>query len=257
MGDFLDNPVFNFFRESALPLPINKKVGDVLDGTLAIGLSFIILAYIWQPKIEAAYRRMLAYRAWRAIEKRQTVEVTTYPTLTEAFGRQRPRGCDPVKFIIVALGVIKFASFGLELTMDLYVLDKRAWPLTQPPPVYRNGGEKNSTWIVSAPTFFPPALSLTSWTVPSAAHPPTHRLSSACAPAVAATEARRSTCTYVRGSVYSSWRFFCVPFPPTVVPKVRRLFAASRSCRAHSLSLVPVICMITGVSTAPYCCYVW
>lgn len=137
--------VFQFFTRSAQELPING-----FSGTMTINLAFIFLAYIWHPVVGWAYHRMRAYRAWRAIEKRQAVEVTTYPALTEALGRQGMCACDAARLIAVALGAFYIASWGLELTMDLYALENSAWLLTLPPPVVRESNEKDSTWTVSA-----------------------------------------------------------------------------------------------------------
>lgn len=115
------------------------------DGTKAIGLSFIFLAYVWHPMVGWTYHRMRAYRAWRAIEKRQAVEVTSYPTMTEVFGRQGMCAWDAARIITLALLAFNLASWGLELNMDLYALDNRALLLTLPPPVH----ETDSTWVVS------------------------------------------------------------------------------------------------------------
>lgn len=163
MADFF-NLVDAFFRSSAQQLPTNG-----FDGTMAIGLSFIFLAYIWHPIVGWAYHRMRAYRAWRAIEQRQAVEVTAYPTTTEVFGRQGMCAWDAARIIIVALGAFNLASWGLELTMDLYALENSAWLLTQPPPVY----ETNSAWIVSAFVFV--VVSVVRKYAQQVLHPPSKR----------------------------------------------------------------------------------
>ena len=135
MADF-----YAFLRSSAEQFPTNG-----FDGTTAIGLSFIFLAYVWHPMVGWTYHRMRAYRAWRAIEKRQAVEVTSYPTMTEVFGRQGMCAWDAARIITLALLAFNLASWGLELNMDLYALENGAWLLTLPPPVH----ETDSTWVVS------------------------------------------------------------------------------------------------------------
>lgn len=141
MGAFLGK-IADFFTESAQHLPT-----DDYDGTQAIGLSFIFLAYILHPAIESAYHRIRAYRAWRAIEKRQAVEVTSYSNVSEIFGARGK--WDTPRFITATLLAFNLASWGLELTMDLYSLDGEAYLLTQPPPVFRIQNGNESTWHVS------------------------------------------------------------------------------------------------------------
>ncbi|CAM9453800.1 unnamed protein product, partial [Laminaria digitata] len=104
-----------------------------VDGTLTIGISFIFLAYFLHPAIESAYQRVRAYRAWRAIEKRQFVDVTNYPMVAEVFGGRGK--WDAARIITVLLGVFSLASWGLELSMDLAYYDGNADLLNRPPPV--------------------------------------------------------------------------------------------------------------------------
>lgn len=140
MGFFGD--VADFFTTSAQHLPTNDY-----DGTQAIGLSFIFLAYILHPAIISSFQRVRAYRAWRAIEKRQAVEVTSYSDVSEMLGG---RGIwDTPRIIAIALLVFNLASWGLELSMDLYSLDGEAYLLTQPPPVFRVPNGNGSAWLVS------------------------------------------------------------------------------------------------------------
>ncbi|CAM9991351.1 unnamed protein product [Pylaiella littoralis] len=110
-------------------LPIRNS-----NGTVTIALSFIFLAYILHPAIESAYHRLRAYRAWRAIQKRKTVDVTTYPVLAEIFGG---RGCSSSKRDM-ELGTIKLSqeAYGLELSMGLASLEREADLLNRPPPVF-------------------------------------------------------------------------------------------------------------------------
>lgn len=129
------------FTKSATEWPING-----IDGTRAIGLSFIGLAYVLHPLVVWAYHRVRAYRAWRAIEKRRAVEVTAYSNREEIL---RGRGVwDATRIVTVLLVVFNVASWGLELMLDLYSLDDKACPLTQPPPVFRESLQKHASWQV-------------------------------------------------------------------------------------------------------------
>ncbi|CAM9641203.1 unnamed protein product [Ectocarpus sp. 4 AP-2014] len=113
-----------------------------VSSTLAIGLSFIFLAYILHPAIEAAYQRVRAYHAWRCIEKHQRVDVTTYPMLSELFaGRGR---WDAARVITLLLLAFSLASWILELSMDLNPVHNPAHLLTQPPPVFKWGAENDN-----------------------------------------------------------------------------------------------------------------
>ncbi|CBJ30881.1 hypothetical protein Esi_0219_0035 [Ectocarpus siliculosus] len=113
-----------------------------VDSTLAIGLSFIFLAYILHPAIEAAYQRVRAYHAWRCIEKQQRVDVTTYLMLSELFaGRGR---WDAARVITLLLLAFSLASWILELSMDLNPVDNPAHLLTQPPPVFKWDAENDN-----------------------------------------------------------------------------------------------------------------
>ncbi|CAM9843194.1 unnamed protein product [Ectocarpus sp. 8 AP-2014] len=129
------------FTESAAEWPING-----IDGTRAIGLSFIGLAYGLHPLVGWAYHRVRAYRAWRAIEKGRAVEVTAYSNREEIL---RGRGVwDATRIVTVLLVVFNVASWGLELMLDLYSHESEACPLTQPPPVYREGLDDGAPWRV-------------------------------------------------------------------------------------------------------------
>ncbi|CAN0553205.1 unnamed protein product [Ectocarpus sp. 12 AP-2014] len=113
-----------------------------VNSTLAIGLSFIFLAYILHPAVEAAYQRVRAYHAWRCIEKQQRVDVTTYPMLSELFaGRGR---WDAARVITLLLLAFSLASWILELSMDLNPVNNPAHLLTQPPPVFKWGAENDN-----------------------------------------------------------------------------------------------------------------
>lgn len=117
-----------------LHIPTQTPYGTTIDGTTAIGLSFIFLAYFLHPAIETAYQRVRAYRAWRAIEKRETVEVTAYPMAEEVL---RGRGkWDAARIITVLLVAFSLASWGLELLLGLHDIDEgKVLILNLPPPV--------------------------------------------------------------------------------------------------------------------------
>eukprot|EP00752_Nemacystus_decipiens_P017710 g15878.t1 len=117
--------------------------------TFAIGLSFIFLAYFLHPRIESAYQRVRASRAWRAIQKYERVDVTDYPMLSEVFG-MRERRCD-ARIIALLLAAFSGGSWILELSLDIYHIKAEAYLLTQPPPVfkhYRHEESQNLTWEV-------------------------------------------------------------------------------------------------------------
>lgn len=118
-----------------------------VDGTLTIGFSFIFLAYFLHPAIESAYQRVRAYRAWRAIEKRQSVDVTNYPIVAEIFGGRGK--WDASRVITVLLGVFSLASWGLELSMDLAYYEGDADLLNRPPPVTLRNASGTEDWLVS------------------------------------------------------------------------------------------------------------
>ncbi|CBJ30877.1 hypothetical protein Esi_0219_0029 [Ectocarpus siliculosus] len=129
------------FTKSAAEWPING-----IDGTRAIGLSFIGLAYFLHPLVVWAYHRVRAYRAWRAIEKGRAVEVTAYSNREEIL---RGRGVwDATRIVTVLLVVFNVASWGLELMLDQYSHENEACPLTQPSPVYRKDLDNNARWQV-------------------------------------------------------------------------------------------------------------
>ena len=112
--------------------------------TYAIGLSFVFLAYFLHPTVEAAFQRVRAYRGWRAVEKRQTVEVTTYPLWAEIFcGRGR---WDAARIVAVLLAAFSLASWGLERQLDLAYVEGYVTDLyLRPPPVWVEDG----AWYVS------------------------------------------------------------------------------------------------------------
>ena len=112
--------------------------------TEAIGLSFVFLAYFLHPAVEAAFQRVRAYRGWCAVEKRQTVEVTSYPLWAEIFcGRRR---WDAARIVAVLLAVFSLASWGLELQVDLAYVEGDVTDLyLRPPPVWTKG----TAWYVS------------------------------------------------------------------------------------------------------------
>lgn len=116
--------------------------------TFAIGLSFIFLAYFLHPRIESAYQRVRASRAWRAVQKHKRVDVTDYPVLSEAFGVRSSRW-DAPRTVTVLLAAFSLGSWILELSLEIYHVKGEAYLLTTPPPVYKfPQGSENLTWQV-------------------------------------------------------------------------------------------------------------
>ena len=89
---------------------------------------------------------MRAYRGWRAIEKSETVEVTTYPLASELLG---VRGrWDAARVVAVLLAAFSLASWGLELQMDLAHIEGFVTDLfLRPPPVRKDAND--GAWYVS------------------------------------------------------------------------------------------------------------
>ncbi|CAN0426600.1 unnamed protein product [Pylaiella littoralis] len=122
---------------------VSLPTGNV-DGTLAIGLSFIFLAYFLSPFVHSSYYGVRAYRAWRAVESFERVEVTSYPMIAELFGGRGQ--WDAARMITVLLLAFSAASWVLELSMGLFIIHEKADFLTQPPPVFLN--DSGSSWRV-------------------------------------------------------------------------------------------------------------
>ncbi|CAM9218258.1 unnamed protein product [Pylaiella littoralis] len=125
-------------------LPWNLPTGKD-HGTVAIGLSFIFLAYFLSPFIHSSYYGVRAYRAWRAVESFERVEVTSYPMIAELFGGRGQ--WDAARMITVLLLAFSAASWVLELSMGLFTIHEEADFLTQPPPIYFVNGS-GSPWRV-------------------------------------------------------------------------------------------------------------
>ena len=128
----------------------DKPMGSVdtrgVHGTFVIGVSFIFIAYFLHPLVESAYHRVRAYRAWRALEMREAVEVTNYPMLVETLsGRGK---WDTARIITVLLAVFSLVSWGLELSMDLAYRKGKVDLLNQPPPVTIHPIGDDEVWQV-------------------------------------------------------------------------------------------------------------
>jgi len=130
-------------------LPTRKTA---FSGTDAIILSFVFIAYILDPAIVKAYQRVRAYRGWRAIENSQTVEVTTYPLVSEIRG---VRGrWDTARIVAMLLAAFSLASWGLELLMSRGNIEEPVIDLfLRPPPVSKkNTSSDVADWYVSGVT---------------------------------------------------------------------------------------------------------
>ena len=119
------------------------------SGTDVIGVSFVFLAYFLHPAVQKAYQRVRAYRGWRAIETNKTVEVTSYPLVSEIFGGRGK--WDAARMVAIVMAAFSLASWGLELQMDLAHIDGFVTDLfLRPPPVWKNG--TGDAWHVSGIT---------------------------------------------------------------------------------------------------------
>lgn len=115
-------------------------------GTLVIGLSFIFLAYMLHPIVDSAYQRVRAYRAWRAIENHDRVEVTSYPMAAELCGGRGK--WDAARIITVLLLAFSLASWILELSLGLKTIEGNVELLTLAPSIFKKNGDSNSAWQV-------------------------------------------------------------------------------------------------------------
>ncbi|CAM9536369.1 unnamed protein product, partial [Laminaria digitata] len=124
-----------------------------LDGTFVIGVSFIFIAYFLHPLVESSYHRVRAYRAWRALEKRQAVEVTNYPMLAETLGGRGK--WDTARIVTVLLAVFSLVSWGLELSMGLAHHQGKADLLDRSPWVINGTFQGKDVWEVKPAGDFP------------------------------------------------------------------------------------------------------
>lgn len=117
-----------------------------VSSTYVIGASFVFLAYFLHPAVEKAFLRVRAYRGWRAVENRQTVEVTAYPLVEEICGG---RGSwDAARIVAVLLAAFSLASWGLELQLEIAYRDGLVTDLfLRPPPVWTT--DNDTVWNVS------------------------------------------------------------------------------------------------------------
>lgn len=119
-----------------------------LSDTHAISLSFVFIAYFLHPAVQKAYQRVRAYQGWRAIEAGQTIEVTSYPLVSEIFfGRVR---WDATRIVAILMATFSVAPWGLELQMDLAHVDDFITDLfLRPPPVWKSPNSTGDAWYVS------------------------------------------------------------------------------------------------------------
>lgn len=120
-----------------------------MDPTLVAGIFFIFTSYAVHPMVESAYHRVKAYFAWRALEKRQTVEVTNYPMLAEMLGARGTWDAGWVTTTLLAL--FSFVCWGLELSVEFAHIEGLAYLLHQPPPVEVGVKDGLDVWLVSWP----------------------------------------------------------------------------------------------------------
>ncbi|CAN0133151.1 unnamed protein product, partial [Ascophyllum nodosum] len=101
------------------------------------------------PAVEKAFLRVRAYRGWRAVENRQTVEVTEYPLIEEVCSG---RGSwDAARIVAVLLAAFSLASWGLELQLGIAYTDDWVTDLfLRPPPVWTTE-EHGTAWHVIRP----------------------------------------------------------------------------------------------------------
>lgn len=57
---------------------MSDVLGKTIDGTIVIAVTFVFLAYFLHPFVESAYNRIRAWRAWEALQKNETVEVSFF-----------------------------------------------------------------------------------------------------------------------------------------------------------------------------------
>lgn len=116
------------------------------DGTLVVGFSFIFLSYFLHPVVEVAYQKARVHNAWRAIAKRQAVEVTNYPMLQDNFGG---RGTwDAPREMTFLLALFSLASWGLELSMRFPHVKGLVDPLNRSLPVELGNIDRIDVWLV-------------------------------------------------------------------------------------------------------------
>lgn len=119
------------------------------QGTLCIAACFILIAYFIHPLVEGAFYRVRAYRAWMAIERKETVEVTRRSLLSLFAELLKGRGkWDAARLVALLLACFSIASWGLELSLDL--ADETRGPvdmMDRPPPVFLREGSDDDAGI--------------------------------------------------------------------------------------------------------------
>lgn len=104
------------------------------DVALSIALGVLLLSIVVQPIVRTCFYRMRSDRAWRSIEKNNSVDVTKYGILAEALG---DRGkWDTARIVVIVLTAYNVCTWGLELSLDLALHDGGPVDLlNRPPPV--------------------------------------------------------------------------------------------------------------------------
>lgn len=115
-----------------------------------IALGVLLLSVVLHPIVRYCFYRIRAERAWKLIERRESVEVTKYSFFSEALG-DRGRW-DTARIVTLMIAVFHVSTWGLELTLDIAIRkDGPVDLLNRPPPVYSRFDGDNlaeADWIV-------------------------------------------------------------------------------------------------------------
>ena len=99
-----------------------------------IALGVLLLSVVLHPIVQVCLQRIRADRAWKSIEKQQSVDVTKYNIFSEAMG-DRGRW-DTARVMTLMLAAFHVSTWGLELSLDLALnTDGPVDLLNRPPPV--------------------------------------------------------------------------------------------------------------------------
>lgn len=117
------------------------------DDTLVINIYVIILGCFLGYVLHPFIYWVRAYRAWRAMNRRQTVDVTSRPILAEILGGRRK--WYTARIMLLALSL---ASWVLELSLEIASIEGYHNLLSRPPsPILMN--IRDSSWRVRLFTY--------------------------------------------------------------------------------------------------------